>query len=342
MADIAKDNFDKSARQRKVIFQQKKPLLNYELNLVQDIIKDASEEFTRISIGDNFSGESLKIVPGDLTNEIIIKKGTFYHEGTPVYLSSDKRMFIDSPPGAGFRYDVIYAVWRLEQVNAPVDPLIGFVTTYEQRVDLKILYEKNTTYPSIVDPSEPDTNPGIRNEIITFDSSNRAISLVRGFFPDWLRIPGTKFTTNSILNNPELFGLNSGQKTVYTVESSPDDKRIIIQENIVNEVLPDVRFTLYKESLDLNKEFRAYRDNFIILAVLKRNEGAFNIPESDILDKRDAVANNFIVSGCYPRVIGPLDIQCTEGKFLVGADTEFFEPLNVPDRFTQAIDDSFA
>jgi hypothetical protein len=84
MADIVRDILDKSIRQRKVIFQQKKPLLNYELNLAQDILKEGLEEFTRVSIGDNFSGESLQVVPNPAVNTVFIRKGTFYHKGVPI------------------------------------------------------------------------------------------------------------------------------------------------------------------------------------------------------------------------------------------------------------------
>jgi len=306
MADIVKDILDKTIRQRKIIFQQKKPLLNYELNLAQDILKENLEELTKISIGDNYSGESLQVVPGPLTNEIIIRKGTFYHQGVPVSMTADKRMFVNTPPGAGVRYDVIYALWRIEQVDSPADPLIGFSTTQEQRVSLDIVYEVDTQAPTSVPQEE-----------VTFTAIGKSIVLSRGFFPDWLRIVGTRFRTNAVVN---------GGSPYFTVALSPNSKTLIVEENITNQISSDVRFTMYDPSLEIPREYRAYRDNIIILAVLDRVAGNFNINPQYIRDGRIGMANNFVVKGCTPTISNtPLTVNVSLGEFLVGNDKEFIE-----------------
>ena len=78
MADIVKDTLDKNKRQDKVIFQQKKPLLNYELNLAQDILSNKINDLQKMSISNNYIGDSFKVIPNAVVNEVKIKKGIFY------------------------------------------------------------------------------------------------------------------------------------------------------------------------------------------------------------------------------------------------------------------------
>jgi hypothetical protein len=323
MADIAKDTFNKSLRQRKVVFQQKKPLLNYELNLAQDILKESIEELTRVSIGDNFSGESFKVVGGRSGfAEVVVKKGTYYQNGIPVYLNQDVIIGADvigiDTPGPEGRTDIVYATWRLEQVNAPIDPLIGFVTTQEYRIDLKIMYESNAELPSLVPPDTSGDLAGLREEKIIFLPDVNEIKLEKGFFPDWLRIPGTRFVTNTILN--------SGNPYFTVVNSSADGKTLIVDDGVSPEELKDVRFIEYEPSKEIKKEFRAYRDNIILLATIKRPSGVYAISSSFIIDERPSSSNSFIVEGCEPSFVeDSLEISVNSGKFLSRNNLEFIE-----------------
>lgn len=323
MADIAKDTFNKSLRQRKVVFQQKKPLLNYELNLAQDILKESLEEFTKISIGDNFSGDSFKVVQGRSGfTEVIVKKGTFYQNGIPVYLNQDVLIGVDVIGGGaaseGGQTDIVYATWRVEQINGPIDPLIGFVTTQEQRIDLKIMYESGVEVPTLVDPDTAGDIAGVREEKIEFVPDVNQIVLARGFFPDWLRIPGTRFTTNTILN--------PGNPYFTVVSSSADGKTLIVDDGVSAEELKDVRFIQYDPSGEIKKEFRATRDNVINLATIKRPEGTFPILESYIIDAREATAKTYVIAGCVPTFTeNTLEVNVSSGKYICGGDLEFLE-----------------
>lgn len=314
MADIVKDTLDKSARQRKIVFQQKKPLLNYELNLAQDILREGFEEFSRYSIGDNYAGDSFKVYPSALPNEIIIKKGTIYHKGVPVNMSVDVTEDMPLPPGLGSRQDLVYLVWSIEEVDSPMDPAIGFVTSKQNQLIMEIIIEEDTTEPT-----------GIVDETITFSSSGNSIEITEGFFPDWMRIPGTQFRTNSSLNKGFPF---------YTVNTSPTNKEITVVESIVDEVASDVRFTEYKASLEIVKEFRAFRTNFIPLALVTRTASLNQITVDDISDQRNRFANNFTVNGCAPLQTDLLEVTVSSGEYFIGNDNEFVEAdevLSVPD-----------
>lgn len=310
MADIVRDILDNSARQRKVIFQQKKPLLNYELNLAQDILREGLEELTRVSIGDNFSGEAFQVDPDVSPSALFIRKGTFYHNGVPLTLTSDIR--ISNPtmgaPGSGTRFDLVYALWKINQIDSATDPVIGFATTQEQQVELEIIYEANTTVPT-----------NVPSETITFSSSDKGITLTKGQFPDWMRIPGTRFKTNALNNTGSPF---------LTVGSSPTDKKIIVEEAIVSGVASDVRFLQYDASLSIPKEFRAFRDNIVILALIERVASNHVIDKKYIKDMRSSMANNFVIKGCQPtysQTSPSLVVTVSPGEFSVGGDKEFLE-----------------
>lgn len=323
MADIAKDNFNKSLRQTKVVFQQKKPLLNYELNLAQDILKESLEQLTKISIGDNFSGESFKVVQGRSGfTEVVVKKGTFYHNGIPVYLNQDvligASVIGGSPAGVGGQTDIVYATWRVEQVNSPIDPLIGFVTTQEQRIDLKIMYESGVEFPTLVDPETAGDLAGVREERIEFFPDVNQIKLTRGFFPDWMRVPGTKFVTNTLLN--------PGNPYFTVISSSADGKIITVDDGVTEDELKDVRFIHYENSGEIRKEFRATRDNFISLASIQRPEGTYPILEEYIVDSREATAKTYVLAGCSPTFTeNTLEVTVSPGKYICAGNLEFLE-----------------
>ena len=64
MGDIVRDSYDKSLGQKKVVFQQQKPLLNYELNLAQDLLNNHNIDLTKFSLGNNYYGESFLVKKG--------------------------------------------------------------------------------------------------------------------------------------------------------------------------------------------------------------------------------------------------------------------------------------
>ena len=129
--------------------------------------------------------------------------------------------------------------------------------------------------------------------------------MTNGYLPNWLRIPGTQFVTNSV-TNPGTF----------TVVSSPNEKNIILVESVTDETSQNVKFIKFDLSGAEPQTFLAYRKNFIILAVITRTLGFDDIYEADILDQRDKVVYNFIESGCEIIKLSDTEVEAAEGNDL--------------------------
>jgi len=152
MADIVRDIYDPTLRQDKVIFQQKKPLLNYELNLAQDILKNRGIDLTQLSISNNYTGDALQVYASNLNNEIWIRQGTFYHLGRPIQLSEDIRYTGLNTPLVN-RTDTVFVEWYVEEIGATqdptiVDPVLGFETARQDRLNVTIVIAEGSDIPT--------------------------------------------------------------------------------------------------------------------------------------------------------------------------------------------------
>lgn len=301
MGDIVRDSYDKSLGQKKVVFQQQKPLLNYELNLAQDLLNNHNIDLTKFSLGNNYYGESFLVKKGTLNNEVFIKKGTFYHNGLALDLTTDKRLSVPVAPGSGSRIDYVYVEYSVNQVDSPADPLIGFVTTREDRLSFDVKVSQGA-YPSLTP------------EQIVFNSTDNSISLTNGSFPDWMRIPNTQITTSSPNNAGSPF---------LTVQSSPDPKKIILNETLSDEILHDVRFRQYTITLEIPKEYRATSNNFFVIALLNRVAGINTV--DSIADFRNSAVYNYVEKGCDVYDAGGLNIGVNEGSLYVSENSHFIE-----------------
>ena len=302
MADIVKDTYDQSKGQESVVFQQKKPLLNYELNLANEILSKKIKETNTLSILTNYNGDSFKVYESPSQHKVMVSKGVFYHEGQPICLTVDKEVDMVNYQNTG-NY-TIYVEWYLKEVDGEVDSNIGFVTTREKRLfyDIKV--------------SSLDAPPSASNEHISFDSSNSSIRLTQGYFPNWLRIPGTKFKTNSLINFDTL-----------TVSSSPDDKTLIVEESLTDENLVNLEFYEYAgTSKIVPNTFKAYRKNILPLARVSRTYGTPHIDEADIMDLRDKSVYNFVSKGAGKVTDhGGLSVAISSGEVWVGDQSFYIE-----------------
>ena len=282
MADIVKDTYDRSKGQQAVIFQQKKPLLNYELNLAQEITNRKIEETDSLNILTNYNGDSFKIYPSASNHKVMVTEGVFYHEGQPLHLTVDKEVDMSQSRHTGTY--TIYAEWYIDEVDGEIDGSIGFVTSRERR----LVYD--------VAVSELNSLPVATPETITFLESNSSISLQTGHFPNWLRIEGTKFTTNSI-NNPGQYG----SKNYFEVVSSPNDQTLIVSgsSEVEDEFnLANVEFYQYTIASNVvANKFKAYRRNILPLAEVARTFEVPLIDSSSITDLRECSVYNFLAKG---------------------------------------------
>lgn len=153
MADIVKDLYDKNLKQDKVLFQQKKPILNYEINLAQDILKNRNIDLAYLGLGNNFSGDAFKVYEASTPNEIKITKGTFYHLGRPIQITQDITVTGLTTPFTGDRTDTVFVEWYVEEIDATKDPSIvesgiGFETARQERLNVTVKVTENSTTPN--------------------------------------------------------------------------------------------------------------------------------------------------------------------------------------------------
>jgi len=308
MADIVKDTFDRNKRQNKVIFQQKKPLLNFELNLAQDVLNNKIQNLQKLSVSNSYTGDSFKIVPGSMNNEVVLKKGLLYHNGYPIELTYDQNISCNPSGPAPTRTDTVYLEWWIEEVDGYTDLNIGFVTTREEQLKYSV---------SVVEMTDPLPT----NETIQFDNLTKTITLSVGYFPNWLRVQGVRFKTNSTLNSGSPY---------FTVQSSASNKVITVTESIASEILDNVKFTQYESSGAEPQSFIAYRKNIIILAKITRTLGVEQIYSADISDYRDKFIYNFVKNGCEVTESAGLSVSIEEGGAFVG-DMEVVIESTTPD-----------
>ena len=330
MADISRDTYDRSKGQSKVVFQQKKPLLNYELNLLQDILNEKSIDISRYGLGDNFIGDSFTLYPSTLPNEIFIKKGLFYHKGYPIELTEDVRINGLSTPGAN-RVDSVFAEWYLDEIDGTDDPSIkdsnlGFETSNQERIILEIKIRENAEDTNTSDPSiTTDINPDPVLETITYDGTDKTISLdplSGNVFPDWLLnnfSSGVTFTTSDPYN-PGPFTINSSSVLL-------NKKTLVVNEALFDTVPHNTVKKLTFYDSNSSKSWVANRRNFFKIANINRTSTA-TITESMIEDVRDKTVYNYVIDGCSIEKVTTTSVKVNPGRLLVGGIEHFIEDNN--------------
>jgi len=347
MAAIIRDTYDKSKRQNKVVFQDKKPLLNYELNLLQDILNEKSVNTTNLGFGDNFVEDGFTVYPSAMINEIFIKKGIFYHKGYPIELTEDVRINNLTTPTSD-RLDLIYAEWYIDEVDGTDDPSIidsnlGLETSVQERIVLEIKIRENAvdtatnsswyTSNGLPVPQSIIANP--TTETVTFDNSNKTIKLdplSGNIFPDWLlnNFPtGVTFTTSDP-KNPGPFTVNANSTLL--------DKKTLVVNETLNDTIPYntvSKLTFYDSNSE--KSWTANRRNFFNIAHLNRLMGNNKVTPNMISDVREKTVYNYIIEGCRidPVVGNPQAVMVNPGRLIVGDVEHFIEPGNENLDFSQ-------
>ena len=151
MANISRDIYNKATRQDGVIFQQQKPLLDAELNLLQDILNNKQIDLAEEVVGTNYHGDSFKVYASASNNEIKVKKGIFIHKGCPLELLDDITITGFTTP-VGSRSDTVFIEWYIAEVNSVEDPSIidsniGYETAVQNRIKLAVKVSEGSAFP---------------------------------------------------------------------------------------------------------------------------------------------------------------------------------------------------
>jgi hypothetical protein len=132
MADISKNTFSAAKRYRKVLIQQKKPLMDFEFNELQDIAAHERDQLGKgLLEGLNLLGTAGRITPTGVAREVAVAAGIGVHLDTLVRIPVTATLAaFASGTSSGTQTSCIYVRWRDVEVtfagDADIyDPVFG-------------------------------------------------------------------------------------------------------------------------------------------------------------------------------------------------------------------------
>lgn len=163
MADVVQNSYAESKLHSAVVFQRGKPLLDYELNELQDIQRvflarvfqdgNVYPQGQQVSVSSN---DGYKIVGTGAANSVTVKAGRLYCDGIPVLKTTDSAFSTLTTNGAGNpRYDVIYLeVTEVEIADPAAIPQLG-ETTRRRQIQATVKVVEGVAAASPVEPALP-------------------------------------------------------------------------------------------------------------------------------------------------------------------------------------------
>lgn len=151
-SNITKDSFDPKKRYDRVIFSQKRTVLDFELNEVQEILRYDLDLASKVAIGDGPLGEAFRvdIVPG--SNQVVIRRGILFHKGTIIHSFNDVALDLSIPIINSV--DTVYLEWWHVEVDSSTDPSlldpnVGLETATREELVFQILFAENAAVPPV-------------------------------------------------------------------------------------------------------------------------------------------------------------------------------------------------
>jgi len=148
---VSRESFDISKGYLEVQFNQDVPLLDSELNEAQKIIRSSIEDTRRAGFGTAYAGDEWRVVVSPDTNSIVVKKGTFFHNGYAVRLLQDVTIgFLTTP--VTDRVDTVFCEYYFGTVDATLDsdmldPAVGLETSQRIKLFFSIRVGEGVAFP---------------------------------------------------------------------------------------------------------------------------------------------------------------------------------------------------
>jgi len=155
---ISRDSFQPQKNYTQVVFNQDVPLLDSELNEVQQIKAQADVKLLTSLVGTSMVGDDLLVEPGPAPNTVTVKAGTLFCGGYQVVLNQDFVIQFLSTPLVN-RTDTVFIQFQLNAVAATAtegsladsfiqDPAVGFPTTQRVQMTYTCLVNEGSTVPN--------------------------------------------------------------------------------------------------------------------------------------------------------------------------------------------------
>jgi len=164
-SDVTKDTFDRSKNYKKVLFSKQRSVNDFELNELQDILREKHVSLIRDGLGDGPVCNGFKVVPNPdaatpLENTFIVLAGDYYHLGHRISLAEDFIVPDDTLTATpitlttpvGDRTDYVYVLWREREVDSTedsdmLDPILLTETAVRVECEFNILVSEGAPIP---------------------------------------------------------------------------------------------------------------------------------------------------------------------------------------------------
>ena len=159
-----KDTFDLAKNYTKVQFIRERPLVDFELNEAQDILRSDVEEVAKTLFGNGAVGDGLKVVSINTSNAVLIHPGVLYHNGKKIRLDDFETVTVAAPSKG--RKDIIVLDYSIVDIDSTDDANIisseiGQETATRKKllVEFSAISSFDTTNPN--SPTIPNPSAGV-------------------------------------------------------------------------------------------------------------------------------------------------------------------------------------
>ena len=148
---VSRESFDITKGYVEVQFNQDVPLLDSELNEAQKILRASLDDTRRAVLGSACAGDEWRVSVSTETNSIVVKKGTFFHNGNAIRLLEDITIgFLTTP--ITDRTDIVFCEYSFGFVDATddpdiLDPAVGLETSQRVKLFFSIRVGEGVAFP---------------------------------------------------------------------------------------------------------------------------------------------------------------------------------------------------
>jgi len=151
-SNITRKSFDPKKLYDKLLFSQKRTLLDFELNELQEILRYDLDLTSKIAVGDGPLGDGFRVDIIAGLNKILIRKGVIFHKGVILELFDDVTIDLVVPNVNSTT--TVYVDWWYDEIDATEDtslkdPNIALETATREKLVLEVKVAQGTTIPSL-------------------------------------------------------------------------------------------------------------------------------------------------------------------------------------------------
>jgi len=151
---VSRNTFDPDKNYDRVVFNEKRSILDSELNELQDIQAEMSNLLSEVGVGDGPFGDSYQVFSTGEPNEVGIRSGIYYNSGNFLRLPTYRVLSNLTTPLGGSRVDLVYIYYKFEPVDSTedpniIDPDIGTETATRRQIYIELRIAEGTSIPTV-------------------------------------------------------------------------------------------------------------------------------------------------------------------------------------------------